>query len=239
MQPLQQGNIYLAATLMLTRDTPAGPEVFMVQRPARGDFPDAHVFPGGKVDAGDHAPALLAGLGEEPADTQLGVLGGTRYWVAAIRECFEECGVLLAYRDGAPLCWESEDEAARFDGYRQQLIDGALTLPALCRREKLQLAADRLHYFGHWLTPPVLPRRFDTRFFIARMPERQQTVAHPEELVGSAWVRPGDALAAADSGDWWMVGPTLHCLRRLASCDDVAGMLQAARTGQSAGLYIG
>lgn len=239
MEPLQQGNIRLAATLMLARDAPAGPEVFMMQRPARGDFPNLHVFPGGKVEGDDFAPALLAGLGEGRADSQLGVRGALRYWVAAIRECFEECGVLLAYRDGAPLRRKSEAEAARFDTYRHQLADGELSLEALCRREGLQLAADRLRYFGHWLTPPVLPRRFDTRFFITRMPAGQQTLAHPRELVGGAWIRPGDALDAAEQGRWGMVGPTLHCLRRIAPCGDVAGMLDAAASEQSAGRYVG
>ena len=179
MQPLVRGNIRLAASVVLVRSGPEGPEVFMMKRPGGGDFPDLHVFPGGKVDEADFAPELVVGLDEAEADRLLGLAaGGLRYWVAAIRECFEECGVLLAYRDGAPIDWRDEGEVARFHRYRQQLIDGELSLTDLCRREGLRLAADRVLYFSHWITPEQAPRRFDTRFFIAAMPPEQQTLAH-------------------------------------------------------------
>lgn len=228
MQPLERGNIRLAATVVLVRDTPQGSEVFMMKRPGRGDFPDLHVFPGGKVDEADFAPELLAGLDASTADRLLGVsAGGLRYWVAAIRECFEECGVLLAYRDGRPLRWSDEGEAARFHGYRQRLIDGELSVQDLCRREHLRLAADRVGYFSHWITPEVAPRRFDTRFFIAEMPTEQATVAHEHEAADDEWVRPRDALTAAAEGRWRMISPTLTTLRSIARFDDADTMLAA------------
>ncbi len=228
MQPLQQGNIRLAASIVLVRPGAEGPEVFMMQRPGGVDFPDLHVFPGGKVDAGDFVPELLQGLDEATADRLLGVsAGGLRYWVAAIRECFEECGVLLAYRDGALIRWGGADEVARFNGYRQRLIDGELSMLEVCRREGLQLAADRVFYFSHWLTPEQAPRRFDTRFFIAAMPDDQETIAHHWEIADDEWMRPIDALAAWDAGRWQMISPTLTTLTCIAGFPDVDTMLEA------------
>ena len=229
MQPLKQGNIRLAATIVLARDAPRGPEVFMMKRPGGGDFPDLHVFPGGKLDERDLAPELLAGLDEATADSLLGVNGGLRYWVAAIRECFEECGVLLAYRDGALLRWAHEGEVARFNEYREQLIRGEISMLEVCRLERLQLAADRVWYFSHWITPEPVPRRFDTRFFIAAMPADQQTIAHHRETADDEWVRPQDALDACAAGRWQMISPTLTTLASMASFTDVARMLDAVR----------
>ncbi len=236
MQPLERGNIRLAATVMLVRDTTAGPEVFMMKRPGAGDFPDLHVFPGGKVDEADFAPELVAGLDADDADRQLGLsAGGLRYWVAAIRECFEECGVLLAYRDGVPLRWIDEGEVSRFHGYRQQLIDGELSMLELCRLEHLRLAADRVRYFSHWITPEQAPRRFDTRFFIASMPAEQQTLAHQRETAADEWVRPRDALAAAEEGHWRMIAPTVTSLGSIAGFADVKSMLAAVAAGRHVG----
>lgn len=227
MEPLTRGNIRLAATIVLLREGPAGPEVFMMKRPGVGDFPDLHVFPGGKLDESDFAPELLQGLDPATADRRLGVAGGLRYWVAAIRECFEECGVLLAYRDGAPLCWANEGEIARFDGYRQALIEGRISLLEVCRREGLRLAADRVSYFSHWITPEVAPRRFDTRFFVAAMPDNQETIAHHWETADDEWVSPRAALQAHREGRWQMIAPTLITLGTLADFADVGSILAA------------
>lgn len=227
MEPLQRGNVRLAATIVLAREGERGPEVFMMQRPGGVDFPDLHVFPGGKVDEGDFAPELLAGLPPPVADQLLGVPGALRYWVAAIRECFEECGVLLAYRDGALIRWADEGEIERFNGYRQRLIDGDMSMLDVCRREDLRLAADRVLYFSHWITPEQAPRRFDTRFFIAAMPDNQQTIAHAWETADDEWVRPQDALAAFEAGRWQMISPTLTTLESIAGYPDVPAMLEA------------
>ncbi|MFW6093085.1 MAG: NUDIX hydrolase [Pseudomonadota bacterium] len=230
MEPLERGNVRLAATIVLLRDSPSGPEVFMMKRPGRGDFPDLHVFPGGKVDEGDFVPELLDGLTEAAADRDLGIAaGGLRYWVAAIRECFEECGVLLAYRGGAVVRWRDEGEVARFGAYRQRLIDGEITMSELCRREGLRLAARRVHYFSHWVTPEAAPRRFDTRFFVAAMPEDQQTLAHRGEVADDSWVRPEDALTAGADGRWQMISPTLTTLGSLSGYADVSEVLEAVR----------
>lgn len=227
LEPLVRDNIRMAASLLLVRDREGGPEVFMVKRPGGVDFPDLHVFPGGKVDHSDHQPHLLDGVTESEADLALGVRGGSRYWVAAIRECFEECGVLLASRDDAPVRLAAESERARFSSYRQGLIDRSLDIATLCAQERLRLAGDRVRYFSHWITPEQAPRRFDTRFFIAAMPDNQVTLAHHWETAGEEWVRPADALASHRSGRLLMIAPTLITLESLASCHSVASMMEA------------
>ncbi len=228
MQPLERQNIRLAATVVLLRDAEAGLEVFMTQRPGGVDFPDLHVFPGGKVDEQDRLEDRVHGCPESRANRLLGLpAGGLRYWVAAIRECFEECGVLLARREGAFLTLREPGEVARFQAYRQALIDGGMTLSDLCRQEGLVLAADCLRYFSHWLTPESAPRRFDTRFFVARMPVLQDTVAHARETAGAHWVSPADALEAAGAGRWRMISPTTTTLRSLAAYPDVAAVFRA------------
>ncbi|MGA1370129.1 MAG: NUDIX hydrolase [Pseudomonadales bacterium] len=227
LEPLLRGNIRMAASLLLVRDRPGGPEVFMLKRPGGVDFPDLHVFPGGKLDLSDHQPALLEGLSEWDADRALGVSGGSRYWVAAIRECFEECGVLLASRDDGLIRLESDSERARFHDYRQALIDRRLDIGTLCAREGLRLAGDRVQYFSHWITPEQAPRRFDTRFFIAAMPDEQDTLAHHWETAGEEWVRPADALSAHRAGRLLMISPTLITLESLAACQSVSSMMSA------------
>lgn len=225
MQPLTRENIRLAATVLLLRHREKGPEVFMMQRPGGGDFPDLHVFPGGKLDAADVLDTYVSGCSDATANRLLGLSGGgLRYWVAAIRECFEECGVLLARRDGAFMPLSEPVEAARFEGYRQHLIDGTLTMAELCERENLVLAADCLLYHSHWITPEVAPRRFDTRFFVARMPDHQATAAHALETAGAHWIAPRDALEAHRRGVWRMISPTIITLQSIADSDSVDGI---------------
>lgn len=230
MQPLTRENIRLAATVVLIRQTSAGVELFMLQRPGGVDFPDLHVFPGGKLDASDILDPYVSGLSGAAANRLLGVGGGgLRYWVAAIRECFEECGVLLARRDGDFVDLSDPGEAARFHDYRQRLIDGSLSMAELCAAERLVLAAEGLLYHSHWITPEVAPRRFDTRFFVARMPERQATVAHTWETAGAHWVSPAAALEAWRRGEWRMIAPTLVTLESLATFADVDAIYAAVR----------
>ncbi len=228
MQPLQRQNIRLAATVVLMRDTDTKPEVFMLKRPGGGDFPDLHVFPGGKVDDQDLLDDQVRGCTSAVANRLLGLqAGGLRYWVTAIRECFEECGVLLARRDGEFLTLNDQGEVARFDGYRQSLIEGRMTMADLCRKESLVLAADCLLYHSHWLTPESAPRRFDTRFFVARMPPAQDTAAHAEETVGEHWVSPQAALDEAAAGRWQMISPTTTTLATLEPFATVADAFAA------------
>ena len=203
-----------AATVLLVRGATRGVEVFMMKRPSGGDFPDLHVFPGGKVDAqDDELGNACVGLDDRGAAERIGLpRGGLRYWVAAIRECFEEAGVLLAYRDRALFSVADAAEARRFDAYREALIAGDLTMDAFARGENLTLATDRVHYFSHWITPEMAPARFDVRFFVAAMPQGQAAAGHARETVSGEWVSPAQALGHKTAGTWMMIEPTLRSL---------------------------
>ncbi len=220
-----------AATLLLVRESAQGPEVFMVRRPGAADFGGMYVFPGGKVDASDASLGdLCVDLDDTIASQRLGLdAGGLAYWVAAIRESFEEAGALLAYRSGAPVGFADETLRQRFDIYRHQMQAGALSLLELCQREALEIATDRVHYFSHWITPKNVGRRYDTRFFLAPMPADQVVNHHAEELTDSCWVRPADALAHHEDKRWQMIYPTLMTLRTLAEYRSIDGLIDAVR----------
>jgi 8-oxo-dGTP pyrophosphatase MutT (NUDIX family) len=224
------------ATVMLVRDGDHAErplEVFMLRRHPRTAFGSVHVFPGGVVDPADHARDLDArcpGLSDADASAQLGIAtGGRAFWVAAIRECFEEAGVLLA-RDasGAPVRFdEHPGTQARFDEHRRALHAGRCSLLDVLAAEGLDLTADEVRYVAHWITPEGEPKRFDTRFFLALAPEGQACGHDDAELIGSEWVRPRDALSRHRRGEFPMIGPTIACLRDLDRFATSAELLAA------------
>lgn len=221
-----------AATVMVLRDGRQGLEVFMLRRNDALEFsPGAHVFPGGAVDPADVSPAaadVCGGLTDARASVQIGVdAGGLGYWVAAIRECYEEAGILLARpRNGTATPVDA--------GARGALIADEVSLVDLCVDHGLELTTDAVHYFGHWITPPGPPRRYDTRFFVTRAPD-DQTAAHDEvEAVGSEWIRPGDALERGEAGAIGLIDPTrrsLTALARFDRADEVVATVAAAVAG--------
>ena len=217
-----------AATVMLIRDAADGEpgvEVFMLRRTANAVFgAGMYVFPGGRVDGVDGAGDIARfchGLDDAAASAQLGIdHGGLAYWVAAVRECFEEAGVLLATRrDGRPLRLRNED--------RHEIHDSSLSLVELCRREDLVLDLSATHYVDHWITPVGEQRRFDTRFFLAEMPADQEPLHDDKETVDSLWVRPSDALRMQADGELTMMPPTMANLRFLAPHASAAAALAA------------
>ncbi|MCP5283711.1 MAG: MBL fold metallo-hydrolase [Burkholderiaceae bacterium] len=217
----------LAASLMLLRDAAeGGVEVLMLRRAERdGDLRSgACVFPGGVLEAGDRAAhAWCLGPGDAEASARLGLAeGGLDYLVAAVRESFEEVGVLLACRpDGSAL--PAADWAAlqpELAPWRLQLHRGEQDLGALCRAFDLRLDLRGLHYFSHWLTPPGVPKRFDTRFFTVPMPAGQVPEADRAEAVELMWAQPAVALAR-DSG--YVLLPVTRCtLQELQAHPDTA-----------------
>jgi 8-oxo-dGTP pyrophosphatase MutT (NUDIX family) len=221
------------ATVMLVRDGDASErplEVFMLRRHPSTAFGSVHVFPGGVVDAADHDPALDArspGLDDAEASAQLGTdSGGRAFWVAAVREAFEEAGVLLARTAaGSYVRFDDHpDVEARFDAHRRALNAGTRTLLEVLVEEELTLALSDVQYFAHWITPEGEPKRFDTRFFLARAPEGQAYAHDDGEIIGSEWVRPADALRRHRDGDFAMIGPTVVSLQdigRFATCDEL------------------
>ena len=225
-----------AATILLVRDAPDGVEVFMQQRASAADFGGMYVFPGGKVDAidsHDDIEGLCTGLSDRAASTTIAVAkGGLAFWVAALRECFEECGVLLAYgRDGALIDPDAAPVHDRYRAHQRALQSGAITLTDLCRAESLRLAVDRMIYFSHWITPVGPPRRYNTRFFIAAVPGDQQGRHDEWESVDSVWTRPEDALARHARGELQMITPTVSTLTSICEAQCVDALLGRVRRG--------
>lgn len=217
-----------AATVVLAR--PSGPhgaacEVYLQQR---ADFlrflPGFHVFPGGALDAADGSPEALALLEGRDACARGDPAVTPAHLVAVLRECYEEAGVLIARdRDGRS-AHADPARASRLAAARAALEVRGRAVEALLevlRREGLRLAGDAMRYLAHWVTPSVEPVRFDTRFFLARLPEGAEPAPCSGEAVGGAWWAPGAALAAWDAGRLRLVSPTRHVLGYLAQFDSI------------------
>jgi len=228
-----------AATVMLVRDASdgSGMEVFMLRRNLNSDFVGgAYVFPGGAVDEADgHADLerICQGRSDASASDQLGIdRGGLAYWVAAIRECFEEAGVLLAVPEGADdvISFADDTIAERFTAHRNAVDKGERRLIEICEEERLRLDVDRIHYFSHWITPEGPPRRYDTRFFVAAAPPGQVPLHDDRETIANLWVRPQDALDRHAAGELDMILPTIRNLLAIGRFDRSADLLDHART---------
>jgi len=187
-----------AATIVVVRDGADGIEVLLSRRAERGDHnSNAWVFPGGIVEKNDAlAHAAVAGLDDAEASRRLGLAsGGLDYYVAAIRECFEESGLLFARAAGPELVDLDGSDAVRLAPWRGALHRGEKGIVEFCAAEGLHLAADRLVYLSHWLTPLGRAKRFDTRFFIAAVPTAQTAAHDGAELLEQMWIAPHEALA--------------------------------------------
>jgi 8-oxo-dGTP pyrophosphatase MutT (NUDIX family) len=165
-------------------------------------------------------------LDDASASGMLGVAAdGLAYWAAAIREAFEESGLLLARNGAGSLVTLTDAEvAARFDAQRRQLNAGELDFAALIAAESLQLAADQLVYFAHWITPVTAPRRYDTRFFMAEAPPEQEPFHDDHETIAATWISPAGALTLHQRGEFEMRTPTVRTLETFANCNDVASL---------------
>ena len=209
-----------AATVLLLRDAPATPglagglEVLMTRRSDKASFaPGAYVFPGGGIDALDAAPATHTAAARRPAQSDLHLTQA----IAAIRESFEELGVLLArHADGRMA--DNADIAA---------IDRHQPFAAQCQARGLQLAADSVYLLAHWTADRDLARRFEVPFLVARMPEDQEPLADETEQFEPVWVRPADALARHEAGQFFMIFPTIRTLQRLAQFASAQAVLDA------------
>lgn len=223
-----------AATVLIVRDGAEGLEVFMLRRNLQSDFVGgAYVFPGGALDPDDRAAAPEAwcrGRSDVEASTRLGVpSGGLAFWVAAIRETFEEAGYLLAYGpDGEVVSLTDPDVAERFVAHRRAVDRSERSLVEVCEEEDLRLAVDAMWYFGRWITPEGAPRRYDTRFFLAAAPPWQTPVHDDREVIANLWIRPQDALAKQRAGELSMLPPTIASLKALLASETAAAALAAA-----------
>jgi 8-oxo-dGTP pyrophosphatase MutT (NUDIX family) len=219
-----------AATVTIVRDARDGIEVLMMRRNLKSGFvPGMYVFPGGGLDDADllfKNNGLFNCLDDASASGMLGVAAdGLAYWAAAIREAFEESGLLLARNGAGSLVTLTDAEvAARFDAQRRQLNAGELDFAALIAAESLQLAADQLVYFAHWITPVTAPRRYDTRFFMAEAPPEQEPFHDDHETIAATWISPAGALTLHQRGEFEMRTPTVRTLETFANCNDVASL---------------
>ncbi|MDX1757843.1 MAG: MBL fold metallo-hydrolase [Marinobacter sp.] len=218
-----------AATLALIRPAPAGLEVLLLQRTWDAAFlPGHYVFPGGAVDASDQAAqAHMAGTDDQTVSQAMSLEGGgINYLIAAVRECFEEAGLLLAHQaSGEPL---NAPQLAAVQADREAVFRGELSFEALCRNHHLALPLDRLAYLSHWITPAGAPRRFDTRFFVALSPPHQPASHDGVETIDHVWLPPQQALADHRSGQRLIGVPTLRTLRFLSEFDSPEAVLAYA-----------
>ena len=181
----------------------------MVRRHENSSFGAAYAFPGGVVDPDDRAVhEYCVGLDANEADARLGISGeGLDYFSAAIRELFEESGVLLADVDRA---------SEAFELARDALNDGSDNWADFVVRNELRLRCDALHYFSHWITPPSLEKRYSTRFFVAAMPEGQTASHCGTELIDSRWATARQMLEAGREGEVRLHFPTVKTLESIA-----------------------
>lgn len=199
--------------MIVARDASDGPHVFLVRRSARSAWlPERYVFPGGGVDPADHVHA---------GDLVRGSAGDVdpAYVFTAARETFEEAGVLFADR---PL-----DHAELAHG-RRAMLAGEKTFAQILADLGTRVDASLLRYFSRWITPPTEPRRFDARFFVARVPEGQRAEADAAEVHDGRWMRPRDVLEAYERGEIGLIFPTIKHLERIAPYDSVDALLAFA-----------
>lgn len=218
--------------MMLVRDSPRL-ETFMMRRNPRSAFvPGAHVFPGGKVDPADADPVVLTGAtGPDAvaADALLGRAGARRFWVAAIREAFEETGVLLARRADGSAFVPDVGERADLAAARPAVLTGATTLVTVLTDLGLVLDLAAMVPLAHWITPANSDRRYDTWFFVARAPDGHDLVHVDGEMVDSAWLAPDEVLRRARNRRLELIYPTVRTLlltRRYPTAD---ALVAAAR----------
>ncbi|MGB1190123.1 MAG: NUDIX hydrolase [Pseudomonadales bacterium] len=224
-----------AATVIIARPGASQFEILMLKRTNAAVFAGGmYVFPGGKIDPQDGDKALQPHLSPlSPNQTAQRIALGDHWqacWVAAIRETFEEAGILLAYGSDNKLV---DTNAINTSAYRSAIHAGEMSMIDLCRRESLRLALDQLHFFNRWVTPEGRPRRFDTRFFIANAPIHQLHLHDGKETTDSLWISPGEALARNASGSFDMMRVTTKQLDTLNHFKAIEDLMEMAENRQT------
>ena len=239
--PEKPSSLSDASTVILLRptseDSAGAFELFMVKRHSKSRFmANAYVYPGGRLDPEDHdarTRALTADLPDEECIARLReALDPERargLFVAALREAFEEAGVLFA--ESTTL--DALPPLSTYDAWRAQLNAGTATLAAFGEAEGLRFSLDALHPFAHWITPEVEPRRYDTRFFVALCPpEQRDALRHDErETVDSLWIEPSAALARYSEGGFQLAPPTFRTLEELTALGRIDAVFARCREG--------
>jgi 8-oxo-dGTP pyrophosphatase MutT (NUDIX family) len=228
-----------AATVILLRERdPKEFDVFLLKRHEKSSFMGGnYVYPGGRVDREDGSPEIGSfsrGITCEEARRILGEAFSPEEsfapWIAAIRELFEEAGVLLAYdRKGKLLHLRDPEEREHFSRYRELVQTDKLTICQLVQRENLLFALDHLHYYAHWITPEARSERFDTLFFIARYPLGQEASHDQKETTAGAWLTPRNALKDNLRGEVVLSPPTLKTLEDLSRFRNIGEILDSLK----------
>lgn len=219
-----------SATVALIRAGDSAPQFLMLRRHAGSTFGDVYVFPGGVLDACDARTGDRCGpVGGAEAAACLGVADALDYYSAAIREVFEETGVLLASGPTAI-------DHASLEIERRRLMNGELAWDRFLSERNLCLESERLHYFAHWVTPETESRRFSTRFFLAAMPEKQQASHDGSELTDSCWMTAAEVLEAQRAGRMRLIYPTYRTLRDVAGLKTVDAVIEWARARERSGV---
>lgn len=222
-----------AATIVLLRDGDAGLEVLLMRRNRNAGFvPGAYVFPGGRVDGTDAtAPVLdrLDGLTPEGAGSRLDLPEADppaiAYYLAALREAFEETGILIAHRaDGTPVPTAAAEPDV--DRIRDDVMEHRIGFGEALSRLECRIEGRAVEYLAHWITPIAEPRRYDTRFFAARVRGDAEPIVDPREMTDALWIGPAEALERYRDGDLPMVFPTIKTLEQLAAYPDATTALE-------------
>jgi len=220
-----------AATIVLLRDAVDGMEILLMRRSRKSGFvPGAYVFPGGRVDGSDALPGVVDrvdDLSAPDAATRLAFEGtppAIAFYLAALREAFEETGILVGLRDdGTAPPTAAADKAV--DAIREDLMQDAISFEEAITRMGCRIAGDAVEYIAHWITPRPEPRRYDTRFFAAKVPPGSTAIVDPREMTDAVWITPAEALHRCDRGSLPMVFPTIKTLEELAIYDSADAAL--------------
>ena len=218
-----------AATLILARPAAESFEIMMLKRTTKAAFASGmYVFPGGRIDAGDSDPALAPYIAE-PRDNQhaqIAALGEDWLgaYVAAIRETFEEAGILMAkHANGSWVTLPSKTIAET----RQSLHQGELSMADLCRAYDARLAINEMNFYNRWTTPPGRPRRFDTRFFVGQAPPMALGIEDGEETTDAVWITPLKALEEHQAGRFDLMSVTVKQLSAITDYKDLKALKMA------------
>ena len=222
-----------AATIALLRDSPSRMEVLLLKQDRNASFvPGAYVFPGGRVDPADWTKQTLAsvdGLTTETAATRLGLVGTSppaiAYYIAALREAFEETGILVGVGPNAQAP-PTAAASVEVEVLRNGLMEGSVSFNEALKHLSCRIDGSSIEYLAHWITPEREPRRFDTRFFAARVQTDAEPIFDPREMTEARWLSPKEALARNQGGTLPMIFPTIDTLQRLADYTTVGDALR-------------
>ena len=208
-------------------------EVLLLKRDRNASFvPGAYVFPGGRVDPADWTKQTLAsvdGLTTETAATRLGLVGTSppaiAYYIAALREAFEETGILVGVGPNAQAP-PTAAENVEVEVLRKGLMEGSVSFNEALENLSCRIDGSSIEYLAHWITPEQEPRRFDTRFFAVRVQADAEPIFDPREMTEALWLSPKEALSRNQGGTLPMIFPTIDTLQRLADYITVGDALR-------------